>query len=92
MSTYTILTIGARTDSSLQTTLRNNNGKAKAFYALIKDATAENEVEVCPCQEDYSAFTANPFLCQLPEDKESVGELQSGDVLSDAISNDNESN
>ena len=80
------------TESGLQTTLRNNNGRAKAFPALVKDAVTEKEVEVYPCKEDYSAFTANPFLCQLPAGKESVDELQSGDVLSDAISNGNEFN
>ena len=92
MSTYTILTTGAMTESGLQTTLRNNNGSTKAFPALVKDAATEKEVEVCPCKKDYSAFTAIPFLCQLPTGKESADELQSGDVLYDAISNDNESN
>ena len=89
MSTYTILTTGAMTESGLQTTLRNNNGSAKVLHALIKDATTEKEVEVYPCKDDYSAFTTNPFLCQLPAGKESVEELQSGDVLSDAILKDN---
>ena len=91
MSTYTILTVGAMSESGLQATLRNNN-ITKVFSALIKDAATEKEVEVCPCKKDYSAFTAIPFLCQLPTGKESADELQSGDVLYDAISNDNESN
>ena len=89
MSTYTILTTEAMTESGLQTTLRNNNGSAKVFHALIKDATTEKEVEVYPCKDDYSAFSTKPFLCQLPAGKESVEELQSGNILSDAISNDN---
>ena len=89
MSTYTILSTGAMTESGLQTTLRKNSGSAKVFHSLIKDATTEKEVEVYPCEEDYSAFTTNPFFCQLPAGKESVDELQDGDVLSDAISNDN---
>ena len=89
MSTYTILTTEAMTESGLQITLRNNNGSAKVFPALVKDAVTEKEVEVCPCKEDYSAFTAKPFLCQLPAGKKAVDELQSGDVLSDAMSNDN---
>lgn len=76
-------------ESGLHTTLRNNNGSAKVLHALIKDATTEKEVEVYPCKDDYSTFTTKPFLCQLPAGKESVDELQDGDVLSDAISNDN---
>lgn len=83
MSTYTILTTGGVTGSVLQTTLRNNNGSAKVFHAFIKDAAIEKEVEVYPCKEDYSGFTADPFVCQLPPSRQSAGDLQDGDVLDD---------
>lgn len=83
MSTYTILTTGVVTGSGLQTTLRNNNGSAKVFHAFIKDAAIEKEVEVYPCKEDYSGFTADPFVCQLPPSRQSAGDLQDGDVIDD---------
>ena len=90
MSTYTILATGAMTESGLQTTLRNNNGSAKVFHALIKDAATEKEAAVYPCKDDYSISEDSlPFFCQLPAGKESVDELQDGNVLSDAMSNDN---
>lgn len=80
------------TESGLQTILQKNDGSESFFYALIKNAATEKEVEVYPCKDDYSTFTANPFLCQLTSDMESVGKLQPSDILLDAISNDNESN
>ena len=86
MSTYTILTTEAMTASGLQTKLRNNNGSAKVFPALIKDAAIEKEVEVYPCKDDYSTFTTDPFICQLPPIqlppiRQLAKDLQVGDVL-----------
>lgn len=81
MSTYTILTTEAMTASGLQTKLRNNNGSVKVFPALIKDAAIEKEVEVYPCKDDYSTFTTDPFICQLPPIRQLAKDLQVGDVL-----------
>ena len=81
MSTYTILTTAIITDSGLQTILRNNNGSAKVFPALIKDTASEKEVEIYPCTDSYSTFTADPFICQLPPNRHSASDLKTGDVL-----------
>ena len=73
------------TESGLQTKLRNDNGSAKVFPALIKDAATGKEVEVYPCSDDYSTFTPDPFICQLPPNRQSTSDLKVGDVLEEML-------
>ena len=79
MATFTILSIDGMSENGLKTKLRSNDS-GKTFSATIKDAV---HVEVYPCKADYSGFTDNPFICQLPMDRQSAIELKQDDIIED---------
>ena len=69
------------TASGLPVVLRNND-TGKTFSAFVKDHDLKNkQVAVYPTKDDYSDFTVNPFICLLPPNRQSAGDLQVGDVL-----------
>ena len=79
MATFTILSIEGMSGNGLKAKLRNNDS-GKTFSAIIKNAV---HVEVYPCKADYSGFTDNPFICQLPMDRQSAIELKQDDIIED---------
>ena len=79
MATFTILSIDGMSENGLKTKLRNNDN-GKTFSAIIKDAV---HVEVYPCKADYSGFTDNPFICQLPMERQSAIGLKQDDIIED---------